>query len=239
MLSAVSTGTAIMMRTTASRTGPTIRRGFVPPRRRRRRSIRRTTTTTTTTTTTLSRPHQPYILWTTGAAAILVLSTTDVTGGSSGSISSSSSSSYRNHNNSIRKTYNHCQVPCGIFDDPAVVREIHQAILTIRKAMAQINLLVVNNSSNNNNDPLAWNQAVRWITVKEQHSQTIIDLIANYCLCQRVKRSLFETEQEYLHALKLHHVVMQAAMKTKQSVHEADCDTLMKAAQQMAKMYTK
>merc|ERR1719445_1693052 len=33
----------------------------------------------------------------------------------------------------------HCQVPCGIFDDPMIVAEIKQACATIRKAMVEIN----------------------------------------------------------------------------------------------------
>ena len=32
-------------------------------------------------------------------------------------------------------------VPCGIFDDPAMVAELKEACATIRKAMAQINEL--------------------------------------------------------------------------------------------------
>ena len=165
---------------------------------------------------TTATNNNTILMW--GAAAVIVLS-----------VDSSSSSSTRH------KTYNHCQVPCGIFDDPAVVREIHQAILTIRKAMVQTNAL----TAQCHTDPLALNQAVRWITVKEQHAAKIIEYVAEYCLCQRVKRSLFESEGEYLHALKLHHAVMQAAMKTKQSVSEADCDALMQAAERMAQMYTK
>ena len=36
---------------------------------------------------------------------------------------------------------NHCQVPCGIFDDPAKVSELKQDAATIRKAMVQTNEL--------------------------------------------------------------------------------------------------
>ena len=35
----------------------------------------------------------------------------------------------------------HCQVPCGIFDDPATVAAVNEACATIRKAMVQINEL--------------------------------------------------------------------------------------------------
>ncbi len=35
----------------------------------------------------------------------------------------------------------HCQVPCGIFDDPARVEALKEDAATVRKAMVQINEL--------------------------------------------------------------------------------------------------
>lgn len=151
-------------------------------------------------------------------------------------LSSSSSS-----NNNSHKTYNHCQVPCGIFDDPGMVMELQQAVMTIRKAMAQTQALVGSSSTAETtlaDEALAVNQAVRWINVKEEHASKIITLVAEYCLCQRVKRPLFATDEEYWQALQTHHMVMQAAMKTKQSVSPIDVDALQVAVMELAKMYT-
>ena len=39
----------------------------------------------------------------------------------------------------LRLRGGHCQVPCGIFDDPKLVAEVQEACATIRKAMVQIN----------------------------------------------------------------------------------------------------
>merc|ERR1712224_574343 len=39
----------------------------------------------------------------------------------------------------LRLRGGHCQVPCGIFDDPAIVAEVSQACATIRKAMVHTN----------------------------------------------------------------------------------------------------
>ena len=47
---------------------------------------------------------------------------------------------------------NHCQVPCGIFDDPARVDALKEDAATVRKAMVQINELGTGSS-------LALNQA--------------------------------------------------------------------------------
>jgi hypothetical protein len=82
------------------------------------------------------------------------------------------------------------------------------------------------------------NQLVRWIKTKEEHCDRIIKTMGDYCLCQRVKRANFKTEEEYLQALKIHHVVMQAAMKAKQTMDTKACDDLEHAVEDLAKMYT-
>ena len=70
-------------------------------------------------------------------------------------------------------------VPCGIFDDPAIVAEIEQAAATIRKAMVQSTELHAASSSAQN-----INQIVRWVNTKEEHASKIIKLVSEYCLCQ-------------------------------------------------------
>mmetsp|Transcript_10188 Transcript_10188/g.18584 ORF Transcript_10188/g.18584 Transcript_10188/m.18584 type:complete len:142 (+) Transcript_10188:446-871(+) len=132
-------------------------------------------------------------------------------------------------------TFNHCQVPCGIFDDPAMVQELRQACLTIRKAIAQANELHGNYVDTT---PLNANQFVRWVMTKEDHCSKIITTVSEYCLCQRVKKASFANEAEYLQALKVHHTVMQAAMKAKQSMDIKDCEILEHAVDDLAKMYT-
>lgn len=62
----------------------------------------------------------------------------------------------------------HCQVPCGIFDDPARVEALKEDAATVRKAMVQINELAGAPSA------LSLNQATRWIMTKEEHAKNII-----------------------------------------------------------------
>ena len=57
-------------------------------------------------------------------------------------------------------------------------------------------------------------------------------------LCQRVKKANFASREEYLHALELHHIVMQASMLSKQTVSATTCDALDKAIESLSKMYT-
>merc|ERR1711907_112220 len=128
---------------------------------------------------------------------------------------------------------NHCQVPCGIFDDPARVEGLKEDAATIRKAMVQIEQLT------GAADALSFNQATRWVMTKEDHASAIIDKVATYMLAQRVKPELFESSAEYQEALVAHHKVMQAAMKGKQVVDPAACDALDHAIDDLAPMYTK
>ena len=130
----------------------------------------------------------------------------------------------------------HCQVPCGIFDDPMMVAEVKQACATIRKAMVQINELSAAMSAQN------FNQMTRWVNTKEEHAGKIMTTISDYCLAQRCKihgtqGSPFATDQDYIDALKAHHAVMVAAMKTKQTVDVAACDALEHAVGDFSKMY--
>ena len=130
----------------------------------------------------------------------------------------------------------HCQVPCGIFDDPATVAAVCEACATIRKAMAQIKALSTDISAQN------FNQMTRWVNAKEEHASKIITLLSENCMCQRVKPvgaagSPFTEEKDYLDALKAHHAVMTAAMKAKQTVDEAQCDALEHAVGDFSKMY--
>merc|ERR1712194_230569 len=124
----------------------------------------------------------------------------------------------------LRLRGGHCQVPCGIFDDPKLVADVKEAIATIKKAMIQIN------------------EMTRWINTKEEHAGKIITLMSEYCLCQRVKpvsdpKTPFKSEEDYIAALQAHHAVMLAAVKCKQTVDEANAAALESAAAEMSKMY--
>merc|ERR1711990_550778 len=128
----------------------------------------------------------------------------------------------------------HCQVPCGIFDDPKLVAEVREAVATINKAMVQINELATQGTA------LAFNQMTRWVNTEEEHANKIIHLVGDYCLCQRVKplsdaKTPFKSEEEYIQALTSHHNVMIAAMKAKQNVDPAVADALDAAVTEFSK----
>ncbi len=131
------------------------------------------------------------------------------------------------------RTEAHCQVPCGIYDDPARIQAIREDATTIEKAIAQIRQL------SGRHDPNAFNQAARWVTTKEAHATHIIDVVSEYFLTQKVKPATGEGEayDAYLKSLANHHAVMVAAMKTKQSADSATVDALNKAIDALAPLY--
>lgn len=127
----------------------------------------------------------------------------------------------------------HCQVPCGIYDDPARIASIREDRDTIAKAIAQINLLAGRHDAN------SLNQAVRWVTTKDDHASHIIDVVSEYFLTQKVKPAAAggPAHADYLASLAEHHAVMVAAMKTKQSADTATVTDLSNAINKLALRY--
>ena len=137
----------------------------------------------------------------------------------------------------LRLRGGHCQVPCGIFDDPKLVAELKEAVATIAKAATQVTEIFGGSL-----DAQKFNQATRWVNTKEEHCAKVITLLSEYCLCQRVKPvgapgSPFTSESDFMDALKAHHAAMQAAMKAKQSSDPSAAATLATAIDDVSKMY--
>lgn len=107
----------------------------------------------------------------------------------------------------------HCQVPCGIYDDPARIAALKEDAVTIGKAVAGLTELA------GKADAQSWNQAIRWTTTKEDHASHIISVVSEYFLTQKLKPVAAGAEgyQAYLESLADHHAVMRAAMKAKQT----------------------
>ena len=100
----------------------------------------------------------------------------------------------------------HCQVPCGIYNDPARIQSMLEDAQTVTKASNQINSLA------DKSDAQSVNQIVRWVDNKESHAQSIIHTISDYFLTQRVKT----TQEDYSTRLADHHKVILCAMAVKQ-----------------------
>ncbi len=135
----------------------------------------------------------------------------------------------------VKRAEAHCQVPCGIYDDPARIAQMREDATTIAKAITSINELA------GKNDGESFNQATRWVVTKEEHASHIMELASTYFLAQRVKPVAAGADgyQDYLTKLADHHAVIVAAMKTKQNTTEASVHDLEHAIDAIAKYYPK
>ncbi|WP_286342190.1 superoxide dismutase, Ni [Ferrimonas sp. YFM] len=123
--------------------------------------------------------------------------------------------------------WSHCQVPCGIYDDHARVKQMLEDAATVAKASAMMAELA------GKGDAQSQNQMVRWVMNKEQHAQKVISTISDYFLTQRVKSS----QKDYQQRLVKHHEVIVAAMKAKQNADPKFADALSKAIEALAPYY--
>jgi len=111
----------------------------------------------------------------------------------------------------ITSTVNaHCQVPCGIYNDPMRIHMMEEHVTTIEKAMKQI-------AANENQ-----NQTVRWTMNKEKHADELTDIVTYYFMAQRIKPDM----DDYDDHLKTLHQIMIYSMKSKQTADLANVEKL-------------
>jgi len=118
--------------------------------------------------------------------------------------------------------YSHCQIPCGIYDDPQRFNMMAENITTIEKSMKQITELSQENKPN-------MNQVVRWVQNKEEHADEIGHIVTFYFMSQRIKpvsKSDDKTYAEYVHKLTLLHEMLVYSMKAKQTTDLSNVEKL-------------
>lgn len=137
-----------------------------------------------------------------------------------------------------RSALAHCQVPCGIYDDPLRIQMLREDTVTIDKAMRQIEAAIA--SKDTADAGLVFNQTTRWVMVKEEAAQNIQDTVCNYFLTQRIKAVDPGTDgyDSYIKQLSLNHAVLVAAMKCKQNVDPKYAANLMTAVEALSPYYT-
>ncbi|MHC4211860.1 MAG: superoxide dismutase [Ni] [Planctomycetota bacterium] len=120
--------------------------------------------------------------------------------------------------------YSHCQIPCGIYGDPARFDAIEENIKTIEKSIKQINELSAAEKPD-------MNQIVRWVQNKEKHADDTAHIITYYFMAQRIKiPSISDSaaQPEYVKKLTLLHKMLVYTMKSKQSADLANVEELRK-----------
>ena len=128
----------------------------------------------------------------------------------------------------------HCQVPCGIYNDAVRIIQIREHVITIEKAMKQIDQLTSDESSAQN-----MNQLVRWINTKEEHATFIQSIIADYFLAQRIKpkKNNEDGRQKYVDQTLLLQQIIVAAMKSKQTVDKSEPGLVSTLLNQFVELY--
>ena len=118
--------------------------------------------------------------------------------------------------------YSHCQIPCGIYGDPARFDMIAENITTIEKSMKMITELSKQSKPN-------MNQIVRWVQNKEKHADDISHTITYYFMAQRVKpidKTKGKAYEEYIKKLTLLHEMLVYSMKAKQTTDLSNVEKL-------------
>ena len=106
----------------------------------------------------------------------------------------------------------HCQVPCGIYDDEMRFDMMNEHVISIERAMQQIEELSSAKKPN-------YNQIVRWVNMKEDHADELIHVVTWYFMNQRLKtvRAGGEGYDRYIDMLTTLHDIMIHAMRAKQT----------------------
>lgn len=127
----------------------------------------------------------------------------------------------------------HCEIPCGIYDDPMRINMIAEHINTIEKAMKQIHKLSEDKDKN-------YNQLVRWIVNKENHADHLSDIVTQYFMKQRiipVDNSGGRAYQDYVKKLTLLHKLMVYSIKCKQTTDLSNVTKLREYLDQFRSAY--
>lgn len=132
-----------------------------------------------------------------------------------------------------QKSYAHCEIPCGIYNDELRIALIYEHILTIEKSMDKITEL----SSSNNEDIMG---VTRWTMNKEDHANKIQHEVSQYFMTQRIKLPS-EMEgaefEKYENQLALLHQLIVYAMKAKQTADKIYVEKLRKSLSDFEAVY--
>ena len=116
----------------------------------------------------------------------------------------------------------HCQIPCGIYNDPVRITLMEEHVTTIEKSMTQIRELSQQADAN-------VNQLARWVSNKEAHADELTQIVTFYFMAQRIKPADpadRAAQAKYLKELTTLHAIIVTAMKAKQTTDLENCQKL-------------
>jgi nickel superoxide dismutase len=128
----------------------------------------------------------------------------------------------------------HCEIPCGIYDDPMRIEMISEHIDTIEKSIKEVHRLRSADKKN-------YNQLTRWVMNKENHADMLSEIVTQYFLTQRISPADTgneETQEYYIKELKLSHKMMVYSMKCKQTTDLDYIKKLRETLKEFARVYS-
>lgn len=129
--------------------------------------------------------------------------------------------------------YSHCQIPCGIYDDPVRFSLLKEHIRTIEKAMNEIKRLSSQEDKN-------VNQIIRWVVNKDEHAQQFNEIVTYYFMAQRISPVEDESSDEYedyMKKLVCTHKMIFYAMKCKQTLDLENVEKLRELVDEFHGLY--
>lgn len=115
----------------------------------------------------------------------------------------------------------HCQIPCGIYDDPMRIDLMKEHMTTIEKSMNKIQ------------EAENQNQVVRWVLNKEKHADALSEIVTYYFMAQRIKPGC----EDYAVKLSQLHEILVYSMKAKQTTDLANVEKLNELIHQFEHSY--
>jgi nickel superoxide dismutase len=126
----------------------------------------------------------------------------------------------------------HCEIPCGIYDDPARIQLIREHITTIERSMDQIDALHKHLKKGSSQH---YSQFVRWVNNKEDHADKLQHIVSQYFMTQRISPD----DENYPEKISVLHQMLIEAMKCKQTVDAVHVKNLRDLADRFEKLYLK
>ena len=117
----------------------------------------------------------------------------------------------------------HCQIPCGIYDDQLRIELMEEHAGTIKKSIQSINTSAVPS------------QQVRWTINREEHADQLTEIVVDYFLTQRIKKSAPDYEKTVVQL----HQIMQQIMRCKQKQEVEQADQLLEMIHDFEHLYLK
>lgn len=132
-----------------------------------------------------------------------------------------------------QKSYAHCEIPCGIYNDELRIALLYEDFITIEKAMNKI--IELSNAPEKD-----YMMITRWTIAKEDHAKKVQEIAEQYFLTQRIKpvdEKDAENFAKYQQQLMVLHRIIVYAMKTKQTTDLKYVEQLRTSLAQFEELY--